>query len=68
VEIPISLVAGKNTIDLLSLTVGLQVSLPAFFKSEKLFIATMVFIFNEYIICWMKNFLHLKSITSYKNF
>jgi hypothetical protein len=35
VEIPISLVAGKNTIDLLSLTVGLQVSLPAFFKSEK---------------------------------
>lgn len=27
VEIPITLVAGKNTIDLLSLTVGLQVHL-----------------------------------------
>lgn len=53
VEIPIALVAGKNTIDLLSLTVGLQVSLPAFIKSGKLFIATIFFIFNEYIIFWM---------------
>jgi hypothetical protein len=61
VEIPIALVAGKNAIDLLSLTVGLQVSLPAFIKSGKLFIATMVFIFNEYIICWMIFFFFSKN-------
>jgi hypothetical protein len=36
VEIPIALTTGKNTIDLLSLTVGLQVCLPASIKSGKL--------------------------------
>ena len=35
VDIPVTLVAGKNTIDLLSLTVGLQVQFFFFFKQKK---------------------------------